>query len=139
MSSVQKQKIVLFDSYRVSTHPLELVHSDVWTSPIVSIGGCKFYVIFIDDHSRFSWLFPLRHKSEVLSCFIKFKSLVENFFSCKIKQLQTDNGGEYVSAAFKNFTNTNGILHRLTCPYTSEQNGISERKHRHITETGYLF
>jgi hypothetical protein len=137
---VSKSKKLSFPtSTRISTHPLELIHSDVWTSPIVSIGGCKNYVVFIDDFSRFSWLFPLHKKSEVLSCFIKFKNLVENFFSCRIKQLQTDNGGEYVSTMFKNFTNMNGILHRLTCPYTSEQNGISERKHRHITETGLYF
>jgi hypothetical protein len=44
--------------------------------------------------------------------------------------------GEYVSTMFKNFTNMNGILHRLSCPYTSKENGISKRKHRHITETG---
>jgi transposase InsO family protein len=132
----KSKKLPFLSSDRVSTHPLALVHSDVWTSLVVSIGGCKFYVAFIDDYSRFSWMFPLRQKSEVLSCFIKFKTLVENFFSCKIKQIQTDNGGEYVLVAFQNFTNTHGILHKLTCPYTSEQNGISERKHRHITETG---
>jgi hypothetical protein len=102
----------------------------------MSPSGCKFYVLFIDDHSRFSWLYLLRHKSEVLSCFVKFKNLVENLFSCKIKQIQTNNGGEYVFATFKLFTNTHGIFHRFTCSYTLEQNGISERKHRHITEIG---
>jgi hypothetical protein len=79
-------------------------------------------------------MFPLHQKFEVLSCFIKFKSLVENLFSCKIKQIQNDNGGEYVLTAFKTFANTHGILHQLTCPYTSEQNDISKRKHRHIIE-----
>jgi transposase InsO family protein len=132
----KSRKLPFSDSLRRSTHPLELIHSDVWTSPVVSIGGCKFYVVFIDDYSRFAWLFPLKQKSDVLTCFIKFKCLVENLFSYKIKQLQTDNGGEYVSKNFKQFTDSHGILHRLTCPYTSEQNGISERKHRHITETG---
>jgi transposase InsO family protein len=134
---VSKSKKLPFpNSTRMSTQPLELIHSDVWTSPILSSSGCKFYVLFIDDFSRFTWLYPLRHKSDVLSYFVKFKNLVENLFSCSIKQLQTDNGGEYVSMAFKSFTDTHGILHRFTCPYTSEQNGISERKHRHITETG---
>jgi len=132
----KSKKLPFSDSTRISSHPLELIHSDVWTSPILSLGGCKYYVLFIDDHSRFTWLYPLRNKSDVLPCFVKFKSLVENLFSCSIKQLQTDNGGEYVSTAFKQFTDTHGILHRFTCPYTSEQNGISERKHRHITETG---
>ena len=90
----------------------------------------------MDDFSRFTWLFPLHHKSDVFSVFIKFKALVENLYSCKIKQLQTDNGGEYLSNQFKNILQENGINHRLTCPYTSQQNGIAERKHRHIQETG---
>jgi hypothetical protein len=131
----KSKKLPFPDSHRISTHPLELIHSDVWTSPILSLGGCKYYVLFVDDYSRFSWLYPLKLKSDVLSCFAQFKILVENLFSCSIKQLQTDNGGEYASMAFKHFTATHGILHRFTCPYTSEQNGISERKHRHITET----
>jgi len=96
----------------------------------------KYYDLFIDDHSKFTWLYPLRAKSDVLSCFVKFKNLVENLFSCSIKYLLIDNWGEYVSTAFQHFTATHGILHKFTCPYTSEQNGISKRKHRHITETG---
>jgi hypothetical protein len=81
----KSKKLSFFDSNRISTHPLELIHSDVWTSPILSLGGCKFYVFFINDHSRFNWLYPLRTKYDVLSCFIKFKNLVENLFSRSIK------------------------------------------------------
>ena len=92
----KSKKLPFLDSHRISTYPLELIHSDVWTSPIMSPSGCKFYVLFIDDHSRFSWLYLLRHKSEILSCFVKFKNLVENLFSYKIKQIQTNNRGEYV-------------------------------------------
>jgi len=92
-------------------------------------------VVFVDEFSWFSWLYPLFNKSDVLSCFIKFKLLVENLFDTKIKYLQSDNGGEYTSTAFKQFLNQNGIFHRLTCPHTSKQNGIAERKHRYILET----
>jgi hypothetical protein len=118
-----------------STSPLESVHSDVWTSPVPSLSRCKYYVVFVDEFSWFSWLYPLFNKSDVLSCFIKFKLLVENLFDTKIKYLQSDNGGEYTSTAFKQFLNQNGIFHRLTCPHTSKQNGIAERKHRYILET----
>jgi hypothetical protein len=72
----------------------------------------------------------------MLDCFIKFKSLIENLLSCKIKQLQTDGGGEYTSHPFKQFFTTHGIHHRITCPHTSQQNGIAERKHRYVIETG---
>jgi hypothetical protein len=59
--------------------PLELVHSDVWgPAPINSINGHRYYVIFVDDFTRFTWFFPLKHKSQVLSSFQHFKNTMEN-------------------------------------------------------------
>lgn len=132
----KSHKLSFPTSTHQTSHPLELIHSHVWTSPVMSLNGCKYYVIFIDNFSQFLWLFPLKQMSDVALSFIKFKCLVENLFFHKIKQLQTDNGGEYLSHTFKSFLDTNGIFHRLTCPHTSKQNGISKRKHRHIIETG---
>lgn len=68
----------------------------------------------------------------MFTTFLKFKLYVENLFSCSIKQLQTDNGGEYFSKQFTIFFSKSRIYHMLTCPYTSKQNGIAGRKHRHI-------
>jgi len=65
-------------STRVSTSPLQLIHTDFWTSPVLSITGFKYYVAFIDDFSRFTWIYPLHHKSETFPTFVKFKTLVEN-------------------------------------------------------------
>jgi transposase InsO family protein len=62
--------------------------------------------------------------------------LIENLLTCKIKKLQIDVGGEYTSYHFKQFLSTHGILYRITCPHTPQQNGIAERKHRHVIETG---
>ncbi|KAL6324735.1 hypothetical protein AAG906_017075 [Vitis piasezkii] len=123
-------------STRVSSFPLQLIHTDVWFCSTKSLSGCKYYVIFIDDFSRFSWLYPLQNKSDVYACFVKFKTLVENQFSCKIKQLQSDGGGEYMSNQFQLFLSSNGIQHRRTCPHTPQQNGVAERKHRHVVEMG---
>lgn len=72
-----------------------------------------------------SWLYPLINKPNVFYCFVNFKSLVENLFSSQIKQFQIDNGGEFTSHQFNNFLSLHGIYHHLTCPYTSQQNGIS--------------
>ena len=132
----KSKKLPFPNSNRISQFPLQLIHSDVWTSPVQSLSGCRFYVLFVDDFSRFTWLFPLKHKSEVFVCFLKYKCLVENLLSHKIKQIQTDGGGEYISSQFKAFLENNGIAHRISCPYTSEQNGIAECKHRHVVETG---
>ena len=117
---------------RQSAVPLSLVHSDVWASPLMSVCGCRYYVLFVDDFSRFSWMYSLYHKSDVFATFMKFKSLAENYFSCSIKQLQTENYGEFLSNQFKEFLSKHGIFHRLTCPNTSQQNGIAEWKHCHI-------
>jgi hypothetical protein len=130
------KRLPFSSSNRVSITPLQLIRSDVWTSPVHSVTGYKFYVIFVDDHSRFIWVFPLHHKSEVFNNFVKFKLLVENQFSIKIKQFQSDGGGEYNSIQFQAFLQKNGIVHRKSCPYTSPQNGLAERKLRHILETG---
>ena len=57
-----------------TSSPLELVHSDVWgPSQITSINGTRYFVIFVDDFTRFTLFFPLTHKSQVLSSFIHFK------------------------------------------------------------------
>jgi hypothetical protein len=94
----KSKQLPFSESNRISTSPLELIHSDIWTSPIPSLSGCKFYVLFIDDYSRYTWLYPIMNKSDVLQCFVKFKLLVENLFSTKIKYFQSDNGGEYSSS-----------------------------------------
>ncbi|KAK1555207.1 hypothetical protein Q3G72_023368 [Acer saccharum] len=73
-------------------------------------------------------------KSDVKDTFIRFRAIVENFFKHKIVSLYSDNGGEYLS--LKEFLGTNGISHLTTPPHTPEHNGYSERRHRHIVETG---
>jgi hypothetical protein len=83
------------------TAPVQLVHSDVWgPAPITSINGTRFYVSFIDDFSKFTWFFPLKHKSQVLPTFIHFKTTIENLLNHKLKVLRTDCGGEYTDSSF---------------------------------------
>ena len=79
-----------------ATHPLELVYADVWgPTPILSIEGFRYYLILVDAYSRYSWLYPLKLKSNVLSTFIAFHKLAELQYNFKLKSLQTDNGGEF--------------------------------------------
>jgi hypothetical protein len=64
-------------SSSVSTSPLELIFSDVWGPACDSIGWNKYYVSFIDDFSKFTWIYLLKHKSEVFQKFQEFQNLVE--------------------------------------------------------------
>ena len=125
-------------SESVSTSPLELLHSDVWSSPVISNENFRYYVLFVDDYSRYSWIFPMKNKSEVFEIFVKFKATVENMFNLAIKTFQCDEGGEYKSRAFQQFLSDSGISQRFSCPKHPEQNGLAERKHRHIVETSIV-
>lgn len=78
----------------------------------------------------FFWIYFLTTKDEVLNAFLKFKALVEKLFNTTIKVLQTDGGIEFKPIA-RSFPQ---ILHQTSCPYTPQQNGLTERKHRHIVE-----
>ena len=114
---------------------MDLIHSDV-CGPMsaVSIGGASYYVTFIDDYSRKTWIYFMKTKDEVFSQFQEFKSLVENQMGRNIKVLRSDNGGEYTSSVFNNFCANLGIKRELTVPYNPQQNGVSERKNRSIVE-----
>jgi hypothetical protein len=100
---------------------LELIHSDVCgPMPSSSISGYVYYVSFIDDYSRKTWVYFLKSKDEVFSKFKEFKALIENLSERKIKILRSDNGGEYTSKEFVNFRKDVGIKRELTTPYNPQ-------------------
>lgn len=83
-----------------------------------SVKGYSYYVIFLDDYSKFTWVYPLTLKSEVESTFLHFQSLVERQFNSKIKSIQIDWGGEYKQ--LNKFFRSIGINYCPTCPHTHE-------------------
>ena len=86
----------------------------------------------MDDYTIYTWIYPLKLKSQAFEVFKLFKAQVENQFNTKIKELQSDLGGEF--RVLSDFLSQNGIKFRHSCPYTHHQNGLVERKHRHIIE-----
>jgi transposase InsO family protein len=123
-------------SMRESKFPLELVFSDVWGPAPESVGRKKYYVSFIDDFSKFTWIYAIKFKSEVFQKFQNFQTLVERQFNRKILTVQTDWGGGGEYQKLNPFFTKLGIAHHVSCPHTHQQNGSAERKHRHIVETG---
>ena len=72
---------------------LELIHTDLWgPSPIISKDGYVYYISFVDDFSRYTWIYPLKLKSEVLKVFKLFRLQAEKQFQCPIKMMQSDWG-----------------------------------------------
>ena len=116
-----------------STGKLDLIHSDVsGRMSHVSLGGYEYYVLFIDDYSRMTWIYFLKTKSEVFKRFQEFKALVEKQTGRKIRTLRSDNGGEYTDGGFAEFCTHEGIRLEFTVPYNPQLNGVSERKNRAI-------
>lgn len=112
---------------------LELVHSDI-CGPInpSSNGSKRYFITFIDDFSRKTWVYLLQEKSEAFLAFKNYKALVEKEVGQPIKTLRTDRGGEYTSQEFANFCELHGIKRQLTTSYSPQQNGVAERKNRTI-------
>ena len=78
------------------TKPFTVIHSDVWgPSRIPNRTHTKWFVTFIDDHTRTCWVYLLKDKSEVRSVFINFYVMIQTQFHTKIQILRTDNGTEY--------------------------------------------
>ncbi|KAH9782976.1 hypothetical protein KPL71_009140 [Citrus sinensis] len=113
---------------------LDLIHSDVWESPYISMGGAKYMVTFIDDYSRRCWVYPIKKKSDVFLVFKEYKARLELESSKKIKCLRTDNGGEYTDGEFLAFCKQEGIQRQFTVAYAPQQNGVAERMNRTLTE-----
>lgn len=118
-----------------STELLHKVHTDL-CGPMEnqSIGGSRYFMLFIDDYSRMTYIYFLKTKDEALKCFQQYKAEVENQLNSSIKILRSDNGKEFCNNRFNDFLMSHGIVHHKTNPYTPEQNGISERFNRTIVE-----
>ena len=97
-----------------------------------------YFILFIDDFSRMTWVYFLKEKSEVFGVFKKFKALTENQSGKRIKVLRSDRDKEYTSREFERFCEDEGIERQLTVAYSSQQNGVFERKNRTVTEMARL-
>ena len=84
--SINKSHRLPFQKSTISsTFPLEVIYSDLWTSPVISHDGYRYYVIFVDHFTKYIWFYPLKHKSDTTLTFIKFKALVETISTTKSK------------------------------------------------------
>lgn len=118
-----------------TTEVLELIHSDVM-GPMqqASKGGARYIVTFIDDFSRYVHVFLLPSKTQVFTCFVEFKNLVEMQTGARVKCLRSDNGTEYINKRFRSFCSSYGIVQQTSAPYSPQQNGLAERMNRTIVE-----
>ncbi|KAL7306915.1 hypothetical protein TKK_0001074 [Trichogramma kaykai] len=112
----------------------ELINSDV-NGPMstTSIEGYRYYVVFKDDYSRYTRIFFMREKSEVAKYLDIFLNECDNH-NHKVKIFRSGGGGEFDCKRVREILQNRGIELNLTCPYTPEQNGVSEQSNRYVVE-----
>ena len=125
---------MLFENQNVKRNSviLDLIHSDLCEfHSTLSIGNKKYVTTFINDYSRFCYVYLLHSKDEALDEFKIYKTEVELKLNNSVKGLRTDRGGEYMNPQY--FQSV-GIIHETTAPYTPQQNSVAERKNRVLKE-----
>ena len=94
----------------------------------------KYVLTFIDEFSRYCWVYFLKNKSEYFDLIKFFKALVENQSGRRLKILRYDNGSEHVKYDFIQYCKDVGIQMQHSIPYTPQQNGVAKRKNRSLKE-----
>ncbi|CAA0839096.1 Unknown protein, partial [Striga hermonthica] len=140
----KQTKVKRIGAYR-ATEVLELIHTDICGPfPTPSWNGQQYFVSFIDDYSRYCYLYLIWEKSEALDMFKAFKVEVENQLSKRIKIIRSDRGGEYYGrndgsgehrpGPFANFLKECGIVPQYTMPGSPSMNGVAERRNRTLKD-----
>ncbi|KAI5341512.1 hypothetical protein L3X38_020786 [Prunus dulcis] len=100
----------------------------------VTSHGFRWFVTFIDDCTRLTWVYLMKYKHDVASILLVFCAMVSTQFHASLKVFRTDNGGEYVNHTLTQFFCDQDIIHQTTTPFTPQYNGVSERKNRQLLE-----
>ncbi|XP_033146632.1 uncharacterized protein LOC103863505 isoform X2 [Brassica rapa] len=114
----------------MSKEPFDLIHIDTWGPfSVESVEGYKYFLTIVDDHTRVTWIYMMKYKSDVSVILPSFVKLVRTQYKVNIKMIRSDNAQEL---AFSNLIRENGIMHQFSCAYTPQQNSVVERKHQHL-------
>lgn len=106
-----------------------MIHSDVWDPSMVkNIMGTQWFLIFVDDHTRWTWIFLMKEKYEVRQIFQNFNSMIQTQQHTKIQVLKIDSSKEYFKIALDTYLLSQGIIHISSSSDTPQQNSIAERK-----------
>ena len=92
-------KLPFSSSEHSSSNVFDKIHCDLWGPALVlSIGKFRFYACLVDDFSNYTWIIPLRNKSDFFAAYLSFEQSVERQFNKKIKIFHSDGGGEFVNS-----------------------------------------
>ena len=108
---------------------------DVWgPSKVNCLSGARWFISFINNCSRTTWVYLLKGKSETIPILQKFYKMVQTQFGVQVRVIRSNNGTEYFNESLSTFFTQNGIIHKSTCVDTPQQNFVVEQKNRHLLE-----
>eukprot|EP00253_Pinus_taeda_P002944 PITA_02944 len=125
-----------------SSDILDIIHTNICSLDMESHGQ-RYFISFIDDYSRYMYLYMLHKKNEALDAFKIFKVEVEKQCGKKIKIVRSDRGGEYYGRyiedgkaprPFEKFLQEHGIVAQYTMPSSPDQNGVAKRRNRTLLD-----
>jgi transposase InsO family protein len=122
-------------NYRADA-PLDLVHGDLCGSvtPTTSVGR-RFFLLLVDDATRYMWLTLLSAKGDATSAIKVIKATVELEVGRSLHMLRTDNGGEFTVKEFAAYYLDEGVQRHFFAPYMPQQNRVIERRNQTIFGT----
>ena len=122
-------------SLNKSSEPFEVIRSNVWgLAKVPSISRARYFVTFIDECTRMTWVSLLIKRSDVCLAFQNFHKMTHTQYQKQICVWQSDNGIEFLYAYLGNFLSNHGIRHQTSCTYAPQQNGLTERKNKQLFE-----
>jgi len=113
-----------------SLHPFELLHVNIWGA----YNGFQYFLTIVDDCSRATWVHLLSHKSNAFPMLQASIVQMKTQFGAIVKVIRSDNGLEFQGSTALDFYAKKGIIHHTSCVGRPQQNGIVERKHKHLLE-----
>ena len=113
--------------------PLELLHIDLCGPSIVETLNKKRYIlVIVDDFSRFIWIYFLRLKSKTSQVINEFIKHIELSLKKNVRKIKSDNGAEFKNKVLDTFFANKGISHNFSSPYTTQKNGVVEKRNRSL-------
>ncbi|CAN0825128.1 Retrovirus-related Pol polyprotein from transposon TNT 1-94 [Linum grandiflorum] len=131
-----KQTRIVFPHSSIKTTAcFELLHCDIWGDyKTASFTGAHYFLTIVDDFSRAVWVFLMKQKSETGALLTTFCTMVRSQFNGQVRRIRADNGLEFQSNYIRTYYQEHGIILETSCTDTPQQNGVVERKHRHLLE-----
>lgn len=132
----RQSRLPFHNSNTNTTHAFDLLHIDIW-GPYIhkTYNGCAYFLTVVDDYTRITWVYLMKNKNDCVACLNQlFNSIPTQFNKC-VKIVRTDNAKELCEGKIAEIYQNLGIEHQKSCRDTPQQNGVVERKHKHLLET----